>query len=72
MRNKVIELLTKVLKVGISDESSSETMPEWDSLAHMRIVVMIEDSFDIEVEDEMLPKLNSLVSIIKYLESKIG
>jgi len=72
MRNKVVELLTKVLKVDINDDSSSETMPEWDSLAHMRIVVMIEDSFNIEVEDEMLPKLNSLGSIVKYLDNKIG
>jgi acyl carrier protein len=68
VKDKIVEILAGVLKVKVDDNCSIESVPEWDSLAHMRIIVSLEEQFNIEIEDEDLPKINSLTAILNYLE----
>jgi acyl carrier protein len=70
LKESVIGLVSKILKIDADEQCSSAKRPEWDSLAQMKIVVELEKSFDLEIEDEMLSKLNSVVAIVSYLEAK--
>ncbi len=71
MEGKVVAMLSEILKTQVDKAASSETLNQWDSLAHMKIIVGLEDMFGIEIEDEELPKLQSFDAIINYLNSKI-
>ena len=36
----------------IKDELAYESIPEWDSVGHMRLMAAVEDAFDIMLETE--------------------
>lgn len=36
----------------ITDELAYESIPEWDSVGHMRLMAAVEDAFDIMLETE--------------------
>lgn len=37
---------------AITDDLAYDTIPEWDSVGHMRLMAAIEDAFDIMLETE--------------------
>lgn len=68
----IVELVSTIVKRPVDGESSAENMPEWDSLAQMKIIIELERAYEIEVEDEWIAKLNSVATIVSYLEDKIS
>ncbi|MBX3686339.1 MAG: acyl carrier protein [Rhodocyclaceae bacterium] len=65
------EILASTLKTDVANidkASSVKTLPAWDSLAHVNLMVALEDSFDIELEPEDFPKLTSVAAICEHLE----
>lgn len=74
MEQKVKEILANVLKIDINkitDESSAENTPNWDSLRQMNIIIALEEEYEIEFSDDEIFELSSLKNIIKILNSKI-
>lgn len=51
----------------VTEASSDKTLPAWDSLAHVNLMVALEDTFDIQLEPEDFPKLNSVQGILAHL-----
>lgn len=47
----------------ITTHSSVETIPEWDSVNHMTLLLALEQEFDVTFEDDDLPDLTSFGSI---------
>jgi acyl carrier protein len=70
IEESVIALVTDVVKVVADRESAADTLPEWDSLAQMKIIIQLEKIYDIEIEDEYIAKLNSVANIVAYLKEK--
>ena len=68
----IVELVSTIVKRPVDGESSAENMPEWDSLAQMKIIIELERAYEIEVEDEWIAKLNSVATIVSYLEDRIS
>ena len=68
----IVELVSTIVKRPVDGESSAENMPEWDSLAQMKIIIELERTYEIEVEDEWIAKLNSVATIVSYLEDRIS
>lgn len=68
----IVELVSTIVKRPVDGESSAENMPEWDSLAQMKIIIELERAYEIEVEDEWIAKLNSVSTIVSYLEDRIS
>lgn len=66
----VISLIAEIIKTTINIDSAAGTLPEWDSLAQMKIIIQLEKVYDIEIEDENIAKLNSVTNIIAYLQEK--
>jgi acyl carrier protein len=44
----------------LSMDSSQETIPDWDSLAHVRIIVGIERAFGIQLDVDEIEQIHSI------------
>jgi acyl carrier protein len=54
-----LELVTPELEFG--------DLPEWDSMGHMEIMLLLEEGFNIEASTETISKLTSVPAICRYL-----
>lgn len=68
-------LLAEILNVsidGISNESSILTLNEWDSLAHMRIILRLEEIVGTQLPTEKILEIENVIDIANALSlSKI-
>lgn len=72
MEEQIKTVLASVLGIDASDinsDSSSESIEVWDSLKHMNLIVAIEDEFDVEIDDDDVPKMLSVKGIIEVVEN---
>ena len=70
MEKKISEILMDILEVT-SDNISSD-LSEWDSLAHLNVVLALEEEFNVKIPPEDFPLLHSNISSIKnYIEKKL-
>jgi acyl carrier protein len=65
----------QVVFPGISEASipaaSQATIPEWDSVAAITMVSVIEDEFGVELDLEDLADLDSFEKIHAYIENRL-
>jgi len=69
---QVIEVVADTLNLpaeSLNESSSAENLPAWDSLAHVNLMIALEQTFDIQLEVEDFPLLNSVAAIEAYLVS---
>jgi acyl carrier protein len=69
---QVIEVVADTLNLpaeSLHISSSAESLPAWDSLAHVNLMIALEQTFDIQLEVEDFPTLNSVAAIQEYLVS---
>lgn len=70
MKNKIIyQILAKNLRISedsINLETDTTNTPEWDSLAHLRIILEIEKEFKIKVRNDQIGGLISIKKLIKH------
>lgn len=60
-----IERISNIIKETfrleiLPDNASYETIAEWDSLGHLKLIFAIEEEFEIKFNAEKIPQLNSL------------
>ncbi|MDB2580631.1 acyl carrier protein [Candidatus Pelagibacter bacterium] len=65
---KIIAKHTRVKEKFITIESTAETIERWDSLTHVKIIVDLEKDFDLQINTSIIGELNSVKSIIQYVE----
>ena len=71
---KIKTILSDILNIDmkdISDDFSMENCESWDSFMHMTVIMSIEDEFSIKFDDDKLPELNSLITLISSVQEKI-
>ena len=70
MKNKTIyQILAKNLRISedsINLETDTTNTPEWDSLAHLRIILELEKEFKIKVRNDQIGGLISIKRLIKH------
>ncbi len=69
---RVVALMAAVLNVEpsrITPDASPETLEAWDSLAHMNLVVSLEEEFGVELGDDAVASLTSFGRIVTTLRS---
>jgi acyl carrier protein len=52
----------------VHPESSRETISEWDSVGHLRLILTVEDSYGFRFPTAEIPKLTSVGLIQQALE----
>lgn len=73
MRDTVRKIVSKIMNVPvdeIDENSSPDTIDNWDSLKHMNLVLSLEQAFDVRFGDEEIIELLSIGAIIRALQEK--
>jgi acyl carrier protein len=69
MREELKQVLTDVLEVDtISDDDSVRTIPSWDSVRHLNLILALEERFGLEFDADRIPDLISVRAIAAALE----
>ena len=73
MSDRLIELFADELMVdagSLNEESNPDNTEEWDSLAAMRLVAAIEETFEVTLSTAEIMKMRSIAIVRKVLEGK--
>ena len=60
----VIATTLKVMPEKITRETSDKDLAAWDSLAHVNLMMSLEQTFDLFLEVEDFPRLTSVPAIL--------
>jgi acyl carrier protein len=70
MNEKLLTLVADCLELErskISERSSIHNCDKWDSLRQMRIILKLEETYNIEIDEEEAMELTSIEEIQDYL-----
>jgi acyl carrier protein len=74
METKFIQLFAEVLELESDDQLTTETifrdLEEWDSLAYLSVIAMIDEEFDIVIEGNDFKKLITIGDLINEIQRK--
>jgi acyl carrier protein len=73
MSDRLIEVFAEGLHLdasSLNDETSPQNTSQWDSLAAMTLVMLLEDSFDVRLSTREIMKMNSIGAARSVLQSK--
>jgi acyl carrier protein len=66
-----IERLVEVFeREDIDPEDEFRGYEEWDSLAYLSIIAMIDDHYDIVIPGEEFAKINKVIDIYNYINNQ--
>jgi acyl carrier protein len=68
---KIVTRVTRKPETAFSPKTTFEAL-DADSLDIVQILVALEDTYDIEIQDEELRELKNMGDFIAYVERKIG
>ncbi len=60
---KVMAAVLRVPEAEIGPDTSTDTIPTWDSLRHMNLVLALEQEFGVSIPDEDAANLSSYALI---------
>lgn len=75
MDNEFMMLIAESLKTDVanlSEDSTAETVPEWDSLSHWTVITRLEDRYNVEFTMEEAIEFKNLGDIYITIMSKLG
>ena len=74
LRSEVFEKLCRIFKdvfdddsLQISEQTTQDDVPDWDSLMHITLFSEIEDKFDVRLQMKDVIKLHSVKDIVDRL-----
>jgi acyl carrier protein len=72
IRQRVAYLMEQVLSMPIASQSDIRRadLPSWDSLNHLRIVLAVEEEFNLHLTPEEVTGLASLADFVRLIEAK--
>jgi len=73
MTARVARVFSEVLGVSaeqITDDTSPDNTPQWDSMAAMNLVVAIEDEFDVTLSTAEIISMRNVAIVKKVLTAK--
>lgn len=68
---RLIDSLSHVFKIdpaGITLETSQSNTATWDSIAHLKLVFEIEDTFGVRLSSEEIPQVTSVARLQEILQ----
>lgn len=74
MKNKLLNILADAISVeaaSLTDESSPDNTPEWDSFAHMSMIAAIEQEFRISLTLDEVIAMQTLPKIVEIVSKKL-
>jgi acyl carrier protein len=74
MENRIKQVMAAVFEVDVSeidDNSSPDTIDQWDSLKHMNLILALEEEFEVRFDDEDIMNMITFESIFSILKNKM-
>lgn len=75
MKNRLRQILATAIDVEpevLTDDSSPDNTPEWDSFAHLNMVAAIEQEFSISLTLDEVISMQNLPKITEVVSKKCG
>ncbi len=72
---KTFGIIARIMKVPadqINETSSPETVPQWDSLKHIQLILAIEEAFGLQFADQEIVGIKDVRSLLSLLRQKTG
>ena len=66
MEDKLRAIMARILRLPaerIGPDAAVGSVPNWDSTAHMRIMLALEDEFSVELNESQMVEMTSLAKI---------
>ncbi len=77
-RSDILEKLQEIFReeldrdnLLITEESSSQTVPGWDSLAHIQLISAIEDEFDITFSSKEIISWKNVGELMDSIQKRL-
>jgi acyl carrier protein len=68
----VVAAMLDVDETSIGEGTSTDTVKHWDSLHHMKLVIALEEEFDITIPDEDVATMTSYPIIRAVMQEQMG
>lgn len=70
MEKQFYEILKNILEIEVNEHTnlSMNNCPEWNSLAHIDIIMSLDEEFEIKFDKEKLTELNSQNMLLKEIK----
>lgn len=69
LQDTIVETL-KVAPGAVTPDTRDEDLEAWDSLGHVKLIMALEQAFDLYIEVDDFGTLNSVPAILRYLDDK--
>lgn len=73
MKSNLAKIISDTLGLpeeAITDATSSENTPEWDSVAHLNIVMSIEQAYGLQFTPEEFMQMTSIPAMERLLQAR--
>lgn len=73
MKDRIVEVISQILNVPIEqldDDSSPDTVQNWDSIKHMSLILALEEKFRVAFSADEVVEMLSVGRIIEVLKKK--
>ena len=67
MKDKIIEIVSKAVKIDPVVLMENSSVRIWDSLSHLEIILLLEESFDIRFNDKDIVEMQSINAIFDVI-----
>ena len=67
-----INFVAEIMEVDpatLNASTAYKSIPQWDSLMHMRLVMEVEEEYDVEIPIDKMAELTTLAAIYDYIEA---
>ena len=68
----VLASMLDIDAAAIDSETSTDTVPQWDSVRHMNLVIALEESFGVTIPDDEVATLTSYPIIKATIEEQLA
>ncbi|RDU60763.1 acyl carrier protein [Helicobacter marmotae] len=74
LSQKIYAILSNILEVPVNENTqvSMQNCPNWSSLAHIDIIMSIEESFNIAFKADELPYLNTQEALVRRVSELLS
>ena len=72
MEEKFLKLITEVLEIedrSIKLEDKFKEFDEWDSLANLSLVALLDDEFGVVIDNKKLKEINTLQELLEEVKN---
>lgn len=69
---EVVAAMLELDPGDVGPSTSTDTVPTWDSVRHMNLVIALEQAFDITIPDEDVADMTSYLIVRAVVEEQLG